>query len=59
MSAAAHVAENHGVRLDLILTMRDIYINSILDPLTNLGSTRKLPADKSHLTIKEGIACKS
>ena len=30
---AAQAAENHGV--DLILTMRDIYINSSLNPLTN------------------------
>ena len=42
MMAAAKVAENHGdERLDLILTMKDICINSNLNPLTEFTSSSK------------------
>ena len=40
--AAAQAAENHGwVRLDLILSMRDTYINSNLNPLTKFTSSSR------------------
>ena len=40
--AAAQAVENHGdARLQLILTMRDTYINSNLDPLTKFTSSSR------------------
>ena len=40
--AAAQAAENHGdIRLDLILTMRDIYINSNPNPPTKFPSSSR------------------
>ena len=41
--APAQTAENHGddVRFDLILTMRDIYINSNLNPVTRFTSNSR------------------
>ena len=38
---AAQAAENHGKRLELILAMRDIYINSNLNPLTKFTSSNR------------------
>ena len=38
---AAQAAENHGKRLELILAMRDIYINSNLNPLTKFTSSSR------------------
>ena len=41
--APAQTAENHGddVRFDLILTMRDIYMNSNLNPVTKFTSNSR------------------
>ena len=46
--AAANAAENHGDewpeavrKLDLIFTMRDMYITSNLDPLTKFSSSSR------------------
>ena len=38
--AAAQAAEKHGDEWGLILTMRDIKINSNLNPLTSIRSSR-------------------
>ena len=49
---AAQAAENHGdeVRLDLILSMRDIYINSNLNPLTKFTSSSRSTKFKDIVT---------
>ena len=39
--SSAQIAVNFSVRLDLILLMRDKYINSNLNPLTNFMSSSK------------------
>ena len=46
------------MKLDLILTMQDIYINSNLNPITKFTSSRStefediLPENSSHMNIK-------
>ena len=51
---AAQDAENHGmrVRLDLILMMKDVYINSNLNPLTKFTSTSRSTEFKDILQWK-------
>ena len=56
---AAQAAENHGKRLELILAMRDIYINSNLNPLTKFTSSNTstefkgiLPWNISEMVLK-------
>ena len=39
--AAAQVAENHGMRIDLVLMMSNIYINSNLNRLTKFTSSSR------------------
>ena len=56
---AAQAAENHGKRLELILAMRDTYINSNLNPLTKFTSSNRstefkgiLPWNISEMVLK-------
>ena len=47
--AAAQVAKNHGMRIDLVLMMSNIYINSNLNRLTKFTSSSKITQFKDIL----------